>query len=212
MSRINASNLVIKEKSEKCFEDYLNNHGYEYIKDYKLKGGKEIDFLVQGKNIYVYCDVKAILVSKDNSTNMNVAIKRLRKDLSELRKKFNLSKPDFPLILVSMNFSNESITGFTYARAMYGEMTFGLKPLHHMEKGNAAMTIKHNTGISGILGFNYENTIESYLFHNQFAENPIPPKFFPSTIDVINSRDSTRTNLELLGGTLIQPYIRRLSE
>lgn len=195
------------------FEDYLTRHKLEYEKDYKVGSG-DVDFLIRSGNLEVYCDVKALLETHDRLKSTVIAIKRLRKDIEKLRKKFKTTKPEYPCILVSMNFSPQSITGFTVVRAMYGEagitvdkVTHQLtRALHHLMRGNAKMTVDHNTGISGILFFSFSSGIENYFFHNEYADNPLPQGFFPSTIDVITKKSSLREDLEMLGRILIQPY------
>jgi len=198
----------IREESEKRFEDYLINFGLNYEKDYKVGQGN-VDFLVKKDEIIICCDVKVVLETIDKLTNRDVAIKRIRKDIQILRNKFGSNTPEYPCVLVSMNFSPDVITGFTIVRAMYGEAdisynreTFELiRPLHHSPKGKAKMTTTHNTGITGILAF--KGWSGSHLFHNEFAKHPIPNSLFPDCKDVFVKRETLRENLGDLGRIII---------
>jgi hypothetical protein len=196
----------IMEISENLFKDYLDKNDIVYERDYAV-GKKNFDFFIQNGGEKVFCDVKAILKTIDEkTTSRDVAIRRIRDDIRKLRDKFGKIKALHPCVLISMNFAQQSITGFTYLRAMYGEVdisfdkkTFELtRELHHLARGNAKMTQSHNKSISGILGFTLDSTKTNYMFHNQFANNPLPLNFFPDTVDVNSERGKIRDNLDEL--------------
>lgn len=198
----------IRDKSEKRFEDYLVKFRLEYEKNFDVGKGN-VDFIVKKDDLIICCDVKAILVTTDKLTSRDVAIRRIRKDIQNLRNKFGSIAPEYPCVLISMNYSPDVITGFTIVQAMYGEAdisynreTFQLiRPLHHSPKGKAKMTTSHNTGITGILAF--EGWSGNHLFHNEFAKHPIPNSFFPDCEDVFVKRESLRDDLGELGSIII---------
>jgi len=198
------STSQIREVSEKRFENYLIKFGLDYEKDYEVGKGN-VDFLVEKDGLKICCDVKVILETIDRLTNRDVAIRRIRKDIQILRNKFGSITPEYPCVLVSMNFSPDVITGFDVVRAMYGEAditfdreTFKLvRPLHHSPKGKAKMTKSHNTGITGILAFKEYGG--NYFFHNEFAKHRLPNNSFPDCDDKHAKRESLREDLGDLG-------------
>ena len=50
------------------------------------------------------------------------AYTHIREDLKDLRRKFGGTKPTFPVVLVTMNFSSKFFTAHTVSRAMYGDI------------------------------------------------------------------------------------------
>ena len=177
----------LSKLSENIFEEYLVDSNFEYEKIHEIETGSDFDFFVFTDDAKVYCDVKIITKATDELSSREPAKKRIRDDIVKLRRKFGELKPKYPCILVSMNFADQSISGFTVVDAMYGnrgitiEKTSSEKtskqewllkePIHYTYKGNAEMREGHNTAISGILGFNARDGNKRYLFHN----HDLPP-------------------------------------
>lgn len=209
----------LSELSENIFENYLNKSHIEYKKKYEIDTGSDFDFFIMNNGVKVYCDVKIITKATDELLSREPAKKLIRDDIAKLRKKFGKLTPKHPCILISMNFAEQSISGYTVVDAMYGDsgitiakynsekkskpIRFIKRALHHVYRGNAKMREGHNTAISGILGFNASEENMSYLFHNEYAENQLVHKFFPETEDIFPKRESMEdikhlTNISLL--------------
>ncbi len=85
-----------------------------------------------------------------------------------------------------MNFSTNFFTGLTVATALLGDIGFDFdkktlslaSPLHHLPKGNAALTQTHNRSISGVFVFDIDH-YKHYLFRSPFTTYPVAPEFFP---------------------------------
>ena len=89
------------------------------------------------------------------------------------------------------------------ARAMLGDVGAEITPngrgdLHHLPRGNAAMTSSHHTVISGIFIFDCEPEGNHALFLNPYAANPVPAQCFPLVRRVPISRDATEEDLKAL--------------
>jgi hypothetical protein len=110
------------------------------------------------------------------------AYAHLRYDLSDLRKKFGPSRPQTPVLLVSINFSGHLFTGFSVARAMLGDVgaefsADGRGTFHHVRRGNASMTSVHHTLISGIFVFDYIEVFYNRTRRHSFLGGISPEAF-----------------------------------
>ena len=98
-----------------------------------------------------------------------------------------------------MNFSNKFFTAHTVARAMFGDIGVnfsveGSNEIHHLPRGNASMTKKTNTSISGVLVFDCASDNHVY-FSNEFARFKLPYGYFPEITEVNLRRDSGEKEL-----------------
>lgn len=173
------------EGSEKVFADYLDRYGISYKRAYPVGGG-DIDFLIEARGSKVFCDVKEVREPKEDSHGKVEADVHIKSDLRKLRSKFKKGRPEFPLLLVTMNYSTRFFTGFTISKAIFGQI--GVKfnrstrsiesPLHHLPKGNATLTQNQLRSISAV--FVYDRTGNQHsIFLNPFADHPVPKDLFP---------------------------------
>lgn len=189
------------KESEQLFEDYLKLHRLKYQQDFLVNPGN-VDFRVESDSYGVLCDVKEIRDSVKGIKGMVDAHTHIRIDIKELREKFGKNRPNEPCVLVSMNFSSNFFTGLTVARAMLGDIGIYfdketkqiISDVHHLPRGNAAMTEKQNRTISGVLVFDRAND-RHCLFTNPFCEHPVPDGFFPSVRVVQLTRESAGNKL-----------------
>jgi hypothetical protein len=168
--------------SEGLFASYLEHLGLGYQRHVRVRDDKNVDFRVEG-DPPILCDVKEIRRSAKESQEID-AYSHLREDLRDLRKKFGPRRPDIPVLLVTVNFSGRLFTSFSVARAMLGDVGPQLSPngrgdLHHLPRGNAAMTSSHHTVIPGLFVFDCEREGNHALFPNPYAANPVPAECFP---------------------------------
>lgn len=187
------------EISEKMFASYLEAHSLAYTRHVPVNGKKNVDFLIDGPNGSVFCDVKEVRDSTVGTAGQIDAYSHIREDLKNLRKKFGKQKPTKPLVLVAMNFSKTFFTGHTVARAMYGDVGVLLKGkvrslLHHLPRGNASMTKVAHTTLAGVLVFDGVNSKHVY-FGNEFASNKLPPGYFPGMREIHPKRDAGEREL-----------------
>lgn len=187
------------EISEKLFSSYLETHSIDFERDFPVCGLKNVDFKINAPTGTVLCDVKEVRDSRNDPVGEIDAYTHIREDLKELRKKFGRNKPTFPVVLVTMNFSSNYFTANTVARAMYGDIgaeIFGNMrgEIHHLRRGNASMTKKTNTSISGILVFDCELGNHAY-FSNEFAEIKLPSNYFPNVAEYDLKRSSDEKDL-----------------
>lgn len=183
----------MRPNSEKLFEKYLESNRYLFEKDYEIDthvNNKNVDFKIflNKKNLTVLADVKEIRNSpKKQNGKINADI-QLKRDIKNLRQKCSKKEILYPVILITMNFSDSFFTGHTIIRAMYGELEVKFykdsfiqsSELKHSRKGNAEFTKSKNTVISGIFVFNGGNK-NNYFFSNYFAKNKIDKDYFFNT-------------------------------
>jgi hypothetical protein len=105
-----------------------------------------------------------------------------------------------------MNFSGNFFTACTVARAMFGDigLEFSGKEhgkIHHLPRGNASMTSKTNTSISGVLVFDCACGNHAY-FSNEFAEIKLPSSYFPSVAQYDLKRNSGANDLVQLSSLM----------
>lgn len=108
------------EISERMFASYLDGLGLIYKRHFRVRGDKNVDFLVEGSPS-ILCDVKEVRPSAKAALEID-AYAHLREDLSDLRRKFGPDLPAIPIVLVTVNFSGRMFTGFSVARAMLGDV------------------------------------------------------------------------------------------
>lgn len=185
--------------SESLFESYLRHLKLVYQRHVPVRGDKNVDFRIDGEPA-ILCDVKEVRAGATDSFDID-AYSHIRDDLAELRKKFGSCRPQIPVLLVTVNFSGRLFTGFSIARALLGDVGAeispnGIGPLHHLPRGNAAMTPSHHTVLSGVLLFDCEIAGNHTLFLNPYGAHPIPDKSFPSIRRVPVSRDATEEQLK----------------
>ena len=187
------------EISEKLFASYLESHSMGFDRNFRVCGEKNVDFKINAPAGTVLCDVKEVRDSRVGSAGEIDAYTHIREDLKDLRKKFGRNKPTFPVVLVTMNFSNNSFTAHTVARAMFGDI--GTKfsgrvrgEIHHLPRGNASMTKTTNTSISGVLVFDCASGNHAY-FSNEFAGIKLPSGYFPGTEEFGLKRSSGEKEL-----------------
>jgi hypothetical protein len=170
------------EISERLFASYLDKHGFDYQRHFRVFGEKNVDFRIELPAI-VLCDVKEVHDSKIEAIVRIDAYSHIRNDLNGLRKKFKSRKPTDPVVLVTMNFSSNYFTGLTVAYAMLGDIGVRCQnsyrgEIHYLPRGNASLTKSTNTSISGVLVF--DCAFGSHMYYtNPFAKNRIPSNFFP---------------------------------
>lgn len=186
------------EISESLFSLYLDECGMNYQRHYKVHNEKNVDFKIETPSV-VLCDVKEVRNSRIDSTGEINAYKHIRKDISDLRKKFKTSKPTHPVVLITMNFSKSYFTGATVAQALLGDMGVEFQEnvrseLHHLSRSNAALTKTTNTSISGVLVFDCASGNHKY-FINPFAQNKLPTGYFPEVEEIKICRGSGEKEL-----------------
>jgi hypothetical protein len=186
------------EISEGLFASYLGDLGIEYQRHYRVSGDRNVDFRIEASSV-VLCDVKEVRDSRTQNGSEIDAYSHIREDLRDLRKKFKNTKPTGPVVLVTMNFSSNFFTAFTVARAMLGDVGVELfnrtrGGAKHLPGGNAALTKKGNTSISGVLVFDPESGNHKYLT-NPFASNSLQKGYFLGVDEVELSRDAGEDQL-----------------
>lgn len=201
--------MPIVVDGETVFARWLDDHNIRYERDHKVDGG-DIDFFVEHERWRVYCDVKEIRTSRPLAELGINADDHIRSDIRKLRAKFK-SRPMLPVVLVCMNFSAKVFTGLTVARAMlgevgieYGEDFVVTKPTHHLPRGDASMTMKHNRSISGVLVWT-ELGQRPILFTNPFADHPIDEALFPDTDVVRLDRSGSAKGIHELSNRIFWP-------
>ena len=188
--------------SEKIFESYLKSKSMIFERNFRVFGEKNVDFKINQPEGTVLCDVKEVRDSRVGSMGNIDAYTHIREDIKDLRKKFGRKKPTFPVVLVTMNFSNKFFTGLTVACAMLGDIgaEFSVKgrgEIHHLPRGNASMTKTTNTSISGVLVYDCASEKHVY-FSNEFANIKLPDGYFPGITEVNLTRNSREQELKLL--------------
>jgi hypothetical protein len=176
--------------SEQIFEDYLIEEKIPFDRDYVVNGCN-VDFYIKKNMQPIYCDVKEVRGKKitlmEGQEILGGAVtaqESIRNDIRKLRDKFD-KPPKYPVLLVTMNFSNNFFTGLTVSRALLGEIGIiydknnpsNSSPLHHLHKGNAALTMHKNRSVSGVFVFDV-NGNNHYLFISPYANHPIPSNYF----------------------------------
>jgi len=196
-----------ENQSENIFRDYLNRYSFDYDENFVVgdeSNPKNVDFFIKTRKINIYADVKEV---KDSSEGDIVdAHENIRKDIRKLRDKFGQKRPIYPVILVTMNYSSKFFTGFTIARALLGEVGVYFSaaeqtPIHHLPRGNAVLTQKHNRTISAVLCFDRVNQ-NHYLFKSPFADHPIPDELFPSVKAIKLDRNADESRLRELSSIM----------
>lgn len=191
--------------SESTFKKYLDDHHLKYQENYVVgseTNPTDVDFFVRSDDGDVYIDVKEVRDSRKESLEIDAYL-HIRKDIKDIREKFNVTRPAFPVVLVSMNLSTNFFTGLTVARALLGDIGIEFDPhtktitktLHHLPKGNAALTQKKHKSISGILVFDLSNH-RHCLFINPYTDNPIPSNYFPDVREVTIKKDANQEELK----------------
>jgi len=185
--------------SEDLFASYLESHSIGFERDFRVCGLKNVYFKISAEAGTVLCDVKEVRDSRVVSVGKIDAYTHIRKDLKDLRNKFGRNRPNSPVVLVTMNFSNSFFTAHTVARAMYGDIGAEFsdnmrKEIHHLPRGNASMTVKTNTSISGVLIFDCACGNHAY-FSNEFAGIKLPSSYFPGIAEYDLKRSSGENDL-----------------
>ena len=187
--------------AEGIFADYLREHGFLFQRSYPVNRGN-VDFRIVSSGYTVLCDVKEVRDPRTDPSGRVEAEGHIRSDIRKLRAKFGKHKPNYPVVLVTMNFSSRFFTGLTVARALLGEIGFTFdratgettSPVHHLPKGKAALTRKQNRSISALLVFDHAN-LRHCLFLSPFADHPVPPDFFPGIQVIALNRGSENEDL-----------------
>jgi hypothetical protein len=187
--------------SEGLFASYLDTLRLKYQRHVPVRDARNVDFRIEG-NPPILCDVKEVRPGANESKGID-AYAHLRDDLSDLRRKFGPSRPQAPVLLVSVNFSGNLFTGFSVARAMLGDVgaefsADGRGNFHHLRRGNASMTASHHTLISGIFVFDCEPGGRHALFPNPYAAHPIPTAWFPLVKRIAVAKDASEASLSEL--------------
>lgn len=189
------------EVSEGLFASYLDHLGLRYQRHVRVHDERNVDFRIEG-NPSILCDVKEVRPGAKDSEGID-AYSHLRDDLRGLRKKFGPSRPQTPVLLVTVNFSGNLFTGFSVARAMLGDVgaefsTNGRGEFHHLPRGNAVMTSSHHTTISGILVFDCEPAGRHALFPNPYAAHSVPAGWLPLVRRIAVGKDASEESLKEL--------------
>lgn len=195
---------MITDNSEAIFADYLAEHGFSFERAYSVSRG-DVDFKIVSRGTTVLCDVKEVRDPQADPGGRVEAEVHIRSDIRKLRAKFGKARPDITVVLVTMNFSSRFFTGVTVARALLGDigLTFDpesgeiTSPVHHLTRGNAALTQNQNRSISAVLVFDHVNRRHG-LFLSPFADHPVPPDFFPDVQVIPLDRASEGDDLILL--------------
>lgn len=198
--------------SEGLFATWLDRHQLRYQRHYKVVPGN-VDFLIRSTDPNVLCDVKEVQESESMSIEGIDAHAHLRSDIRKLRSKF-LKTPELPVVLVTMNFSCNYFTGLTVSRVLLGDIGVEIetaservtKPLHHLPKGNAALTKEQNRSVSGVLVFNGVGN-RHVLFKSPYARHSIGAICFPETDVVRLNREATPTEFVALSNRMFWPII-----
>jgi hypothetical protein len=156
--------------------------------------------------------VKEVHDSKQESRWVIDAYTHMRGDIGKLRRKFR-KRPDLPLVLVTMNFSSRLFTGWTVNQALLGDVGVLLdrrslqvtKALHHLPRGNAALTRTQNRSITGVLVFTGLGERHT-LYVNPFYEPFSADSWFPDTDVVRLNREAE--DLLALPGRMFWPISR----
>ncbi len=196
------------QRSERLFEAYLSCHGFKYERDFPVGKGN-IDFRVCSGISTVFCDVKEV---RDSATEVGFTLDaygHIRSDIQKLREKFGKHRPEEPCVLVSVNSSSNFFTGLTVARAMLGDVAVDVcvttkkivSGVHFPPRGNAKMTKKQNTSISGILVLD-SISANHCLFTNPFAQIPVPEGFFSEVRTVPLARELRGPKLTALSNLM----------
>lgn len=196
-----------------CFLSKIALYGFR-ARNFRVCGEKNVDFKINIPAGTVLCDVKEVRDSKVGSAGREIdAYTHIREDLKALRKKFGRNKPTFPVVLVTMNFSNNAFTAHTVARAMFGDIGAEFSgsvrgKIHHLPRGNASMTKTTNTSISGVLVFDCAsgNHGNHAYFSNEFARIKLPSGYFPGTEEFDLKRSSGEKKLVRLSNFMFWGY------
>lgn len=197
--------------SENAFRKYLDFNGFEYEENYvvgTVQNPKDVDFYIKTKGLGIYADVKEVKSSTEKKWH-NDAYSHIREDISDLRKKFKSNRASLPVLLISMNLSDNYFTGFSVAQALLGDTgvlidphsSMITKPLHHLYKGDASLTSNKNRTISGVLVFDLCGG-RHHLFHNPYAEHTIPVGLFPCVRDMRISKNDEKQDLTKLSAIM----------
>lgn len=197
--------------SESTFKNYLDAHHFEYQENYVVgseANPTDVDFFVRSPKGNVYIDVKEVRDSRKEALDIDAYL-HIREDIKDIRRKFKENRPILPVILVSMNLSTNYFTGLTVAQAMLGNIGIEFDPhtvtitkgLHHLPKGNAALTQKKHKSISGVFVFDLSNH-KHFLFVNPYADNSIPPNLFPDIQKVTITKDAIQDKLNELSNIM----------
>lgn len=191
------------EVSEGLFASYLDAHGMDYERHFRVSGEKNVDFKIAASDV-VLCDVKEVHDSRMGSPGIIDAYTHIREDINDLRKKFKKKKPTNPVVLVTMNFSSNFFTALTVARAILGDIgaefdSQSRGEAHHLPRGNASFTKTTNTSISGVLVYDCATGNHTY-FSNPFAKFKIPSNYFPSIKEIEIKRNAGEQELVRLSG------------
>ena len=193
-------------RSQQLFAEYLSEAQCVFEQDFSVWNERNVDFYIRSPELL--CDVKEIRPRKrtDSLIDHDVAIKR---DLQKLRRKFGDSRPRLPILLITMNMSGMFFTGFTVATAMLGKVGTEVgethrTQFHHLREGDAAMTLRHLTAISGVLVFDCAAHLHC-LFSNPFAINPVPKLDWPNLSRVDLDRNWSESDLTGLGKRTFWP-------
>jgi hypothetical protein len=197
---------VDAEISEGLFESYLKEHGIDYQRHFRVFEEKNVDFKIDSPEV-VLCDVKEVHDSTAETCGMIDAGRHIKDDLKKLRKKFGSAQPKVPVVLVTMNFSNNFFTGLTVASAMLGDVGMSFQSnsrgeAHHLPQGgNASLTKSTNTSISGILVYDCASGNHKY-YSSPFANYKVSSGFFPDTVEVDLSKSAAEKDLTTLTSTM----------
>lgn len=189
--------------SERRFAEYLTRSGLSFERDHVVgPTGRNVDFFIHNA---VLCDVKEVREGERTEEEVRGEIitvdRQIRRDIRRLREKFD-RPPALPVVLVTMNYSDQVFTGQEIVTAMLGDAgwTFAqsehrvLSEVHHLPRGNAALTKSHNTAISGVLAFDVVLNLHAF-FASPFASIPLQRNFFPD-VDHLDIRRSSLSDAD----------------
>ena len=190
------------------FEAYLSHLGLPFERNVPVSGQKNVDFRVEG-DPPLLCDMKEIRTGLRQHRGMD-AFARIRDDLKDLRKKFGRTKPNAPVVLVTVNLSQAPFTGFSIAQAMLGDVgaefnESGRAEIHHLPRGNASMTPNHNTLITAVFVFDCDLDGDHRIVVNPYAAFPLSEDRFPLVPRVKVSREATEDELAVLSKMMFWP-------
>ena len=192
--------------SEDLFATYLAERQLTFQRHYVVGKG-DVDFKVESAGHIVYCDVKEVRDSQSDPGGRIDAGNHIRSDIRKLRAKFGKTRPQNPLVLVTMNFSSTFFTAFTVASALLGKIGLVFdrstgevtSQIHHLPRGNAVLTQRQNRSVSAVLIYDCGGT-NHCLLHSPFADRPVPQGFFPDVQSIYLDRNAKDSSIIALSG------------
>jgi len=169
--------METKNKSEKLFEQYLDQNGFEGKWEYEPafeEKSKKSDYLLSWKENKFFFEVKQLEKKKNDSNVLFDIYKSLRGKIDEARKKFKEYK-EFSCSLVVFNFGDSSavLKPDIILEAMLGSL--GIAADFDTEKGGMVAGSERNVFTNGGKMINHmrtqNTTISAIIVLEEFRDN-----------------------------------------